>query len=436
MKKFILQSAMLLLPLLLSGQAMPGGIAFVGFNSDGSQGFAFIVLQQIPDGQTIYFTDNEWTGSAFNTGEGFITWVNNSGSAVTPGTVVTIHSTTSIPPSVLAGPGPAVGPGTATRTGNFTLADNNEVIYAYVGTSTTTPTVFLAAIASSGFDASSGGATLSGTGLVLGETASAFAELEADVDIAVYIGSTDCNALTLTQCATLFNTVNAANWETDKNGGDQSQDGMGADFPAPAGGSAMGLISASIDIPISYGVLPIKLVLFEGYRHEASIHLRWRTATEQNNDYMAVERSADGVKFTELGRVKGAGTTEEPQAYRFVDEKPLPGLNYYRLRQADYDGAYEYHKTIGVLFDSKTNGLGIQAFPNPVQDQLQARWAAAPGQPTTLRLLDMTGRQLATYEAAAGVNTFEVPLGSLPTGLYFLQVSQGQESEALCFRKE
>lgn len=138
---------------------------------------------------------------------------------------MTIHSSTSIPPSVLAGPGPALGPGTATRTGDFTLVDNNEVIYAYVGTAV-----------------------------------SAFDEIEADVDVAVYIGSTDCTSLALTQCASLFNTVSASSWEADKGGGDQSQDGTGADFPAPGGGSAMGLISASIDIPISYGILPIKLI--------------------------------------------------------------------------------------------------------------------------------------------------------------------------------
>ena len=151
---------------------------------------------------------------------------------------------------------------------------------------------------------------------------------------------------------------------------------------------------------------------------------------------MAVERSVDGVKFEELGRVKGAGSTEEPQEYSFVDEKPYPGLNYYRLRQVDFDGAFEYHKIISVLFDGKGNELGVHAFPNPAQSTLQANWSPDANQPTVLRLLDMMGRQLAEYRAPAGAGTFELPLHGLPAGLYFLQASQGGMSETMRFRKQ
>ena len=181
---------------------------------------------------------------------------------------------------------------------------------------------------------------------------------------------------------------------------------------------------------------PIELIQFNGRQKENAIHLHWRTVTEQNNDHMAVERSADGAKFTELSRIKGAGTTEEPQEYSFVDEHPLRGLNYYRLRQVDFDGAFEYHKTISVPFDGKRQGLGIHAFPNPVQDQLQATWAAAPDQLTTLQVLDMMGRKLAAYQVAAGVSTFDLPLNGLPAGIYFLKARQGQKEEVTRFWKQ
>ena len=182
--------------------------------------------------------------------------------------------------------------------------------------------------------------------------------------------------------------------------------------------------------------LPIELTHFSGVVKGQAIQLYWNTATEQNNDYMAVERSADGVQFAELGRVKGAGTTEQPQQYHFVDEKPLPGLNYYRLRQVDFDGAFEYHKIISVLFEGKGNGLGVQSFPNPAQDVLQARWAPSPTQPTTLLLLDIAGRKVAEYQVAPGVNTFEAPLNGLPAGVYFLQAMQGLEVEVMRFLKQ
>ncbi len=183
-------------------------------------------------------------------------------------------------------------------------------------------------------------------------------------------------------------------------------------------------------------ILPITLTTFQATPDHDGIHLSWRTATEQNNDYMAVERSADGVKFEELGRVKGAGDTQEPQEYTFVDDNPLRGINYYRLRQVDFDGAFEYHKTISVLFDGKESGLGVRAFPNPAQGSLQASWAANADQPTTLQVLDMTGRQLAEYQLPAGVSTYELPLNAMPAGLYILQARQGGRTETMRFRKQ
>ncbi|MCB0556998.1 MAG: hypothetical protein KDD02_25850, partial [Phaeodactylibacter sp.] len=70
------------------------------------------------------------------------------------------------------------------------------------------------------------------------------------------------------------------------------------------------------------------------------------------------------------GRVQGAGTTLEPQEYSFIDEKPLRGLNYYRLRQVDFDGAVEYHKVISVEYKGKSSAIGVSAFPNPANEML------------------------------------------------------------------
>ena len=223
----------------------------------------------------------------------------------------------------------------------------------------------------------------------------------------------------------------------------------------PAGGDTYTLISGSASIgssiitPIningafSGGILmigntafPVELLYFSGSVKGQAIHLAWATATERNNDYMAVERSADGSRFTEIGRVKGAGNILERQEYVFVDEKPLPGMNYYRLRQVDFDGAFEYHKPVGLLFESKGPGLGFEVFPNPAQEQLQARWISLPGQPATLFLTDTSGRLMAKRSIPAGVGAYELPLEGLPSGLYFLQLRQGEQVEVVRFHKE
>ncbi|MCB9276561.1 MAG: T9SS type A sorting domain-containing protein [Lewinellaceae bacterium] len=204
---------------------------------------------------------------------------------------------------------------------------------------------------------------------------------------------------------------------------------------ADGGGAACATASLSGSIEV-ITILPIELTAFNGQQKGLAIELGWKTATEKDNDYMAIERSADGRSFEEIGRVPGAGTTPEPQAYHFTDTKPLNGLSYYRLRQVDFDGASEYHGPISVAFNGKGLGIGLTAFPNPASEMLYATWAAPAGQPATLQVLDMTGRQLAQYAAPAGTSSFELPLKNLPAGLYFLEVRQGDEVEVLRFRRE
>ncbi|MBK8044148.1 MAG: hypothetical protein IPK21_16750 [Haliscomenobacter sp.] len=117
------------------------------------------------------------------------------------------------------------------------------------------------------------------------------------------------------------------------------------------------------------GPLPITLTNFEAKPGPSSVSLTWRTASELNNDYLIVERSANGTDFAALVRIKGLGTTDGPQDYQFSDHTPLAGINYYRLRQVDFDGTTEIHPTVSVLFNGETQ-LGLSAFPNPASSVL------------------------------------------------------------------
>ncbi len=186
---------------------------------------------------------------------------------------------------------------------------------------------------------------------------------------------------------------------------------------------------------LSSVVLPIQLLHFQGKKREKTIELTWSTQSEVNNDYMAVERSGDGKTFAEIGRITGARTTYEKQTYTLVDEKPLHGMNYYRLRQVDFDGAATLHKVIGIRFGEKGTGLGLLLSPNPATDRLVAEWSLSGDQPTDLRIFDLNGRQLAAYTAPAGSLTRELPLYDLPAGTYILRANQGQEVEMMKFVK-
>ncbi|XSC45560.1 hypothetical protein ACF1BQ_005560 [Bradyrhizobium sp. RDT10] len=147
----------------------PGSIAFVGFNADGNDGFAFIVIDPIAAGSIIRFSDNEWNGSAiesggaFNTGEGGLTWT-NGGSELAVGTIVELLNTSSASTR-------SANIGTISG-GTIALGNSDESIYAFVGASESAPTTFLAAVtnANGGFGSSAGG-SLGGTGLAPGLTA-------------------------------------------------------------------------------------------------------------------------------------------------------------------------------------------------------------------------------------------------------------------------
>jgi len=161
--------------------------------------------------------------------------------------------------------------------------------------------------------------------------------------------------------------------------------------------------------------LPVTLTTFTAARRGSANELRWSTATELNNEGFAVERSADSRRWAEIGWVEGHGSTQEPQRYTFTDVSPLEGLNYYRLRQQDYDGWYEYTPVVTVR---RGRPLGFSVYPNPAQRRLWVQFerSAVQGQ---LRLLNARGEEVRAWRAAAVDGALD--LAGLRPGLYALQ---------------
>lgn len=108
--------------------------------------------------------------------------------------------------------------------------------------------------------------------------------------------------------------------------------------------------------------LPVELIRFDVIRQSDKVRLQWTTATEINNDYFTVERSADGLQFSELSVIDGAGNSVTPIDYEFDDVHPLKGINYYRLKQTDFDGNFSYSPVEFVVFNDRREWA---LFPNP-----------------------------------------------------------------------
>lgn len=114
-------------------------------------------------------------------------------------------------------------------------------------------------------------------------------------------------------------------------------------------------------------VLPVSLLDFTAQKAKDYVALTWGTASEVNSDYFAVERSVNGFNWQTIGTVKAHGNSTIRQDYKYLDENPYMGINYYRLRQVDADGHFAYSEIRTVDF---TNKWLVHIYPNPATDYL------------------------------------------------------------------
>lgn len=110
--------------------------------------------------------------------------------------------------------------------------------------------------------------------------------------------------------------------------------------------------------------LPVELLNFDGYQNAFNMELEWSTASENQSFVFEVQRSKDAQNFTTIGTKVAAGNSEVITNYTFVDTRPEPGINYYRLKQVDHNGSYEYSPVIAL--DYELESLAMRVFPNPV----------------------------------------------------------------------
>lgn len=186
-----------------------GDIAFTSFNAD-EDGLSFVTFSNIEAGTTIYFSDNEWTGSAFNTGESYNQW-NSGASTIAAGTVIRFSA---YDKATLAASSGTLSRVSVSGSSNWGIANSKETIYAYLG-SATAPTTFLTAITNGSFSTDG---SLAGTGLSEGSSAIRLNALatSATPDYAEYTGPRSGLA---SLDAYKEQVSNVANWTVDTNDG-------------------------------------------------------------------------------------------------------------------------------------------------------------------------------------------------------------------------
>ena len=159
---------------------------------------------------------------------------------------------------------------------------------------------------------------------------------------------------------------------------------------------------------------------------EESVLLEWTTASEENNDYFAIERSIDGVTWKVLGNVGGAGTTSATHYYSFEDTKPVSGISYYRLKQVDFNGEYTYSSVKCINRPANADKM-YKAYVNQDIDAfiVQGEEIAA----CNIEVYNNLGVKM-TNLSFNPVSTDKVVInvGQLPIGTYFIKICNGSKS--------
>jgi hypothetical protein len=177
--------------------------------------------------------------------------------------------------------------------------------------------------------------------------------------------------------------------------------------------------------------LPIKLKWFKAHAAEESVLIEWSTASEINNDMFSIERSSDGMNYSEVGKVKGAGNSTIILDYSFIDDHPLKGVSYYRLKQTDYDGKFEIFSPVSVNIQEKIISVSkVKIYPNPFTDIFTSEFESSESREVTIQLISLTGAVISSEKILTdrGKNSYQ--LKSIPdinNGIYILRIATDTE---------
>ena len=185
-----------------------------------------------------------------------------------------------------------------------------------------------------------------------------------------------------------------------------------------------------IDGVTSDMVVPLSLISFSAIANNYTT-LLWKTSDETNMKSFEVERSNDGQNFAFVGNInaKNISTTN---SYSFVDNTPLKGTIYYRLKMINTDGSFRYSYTITI---NKKLSSKISIFPNPVINTVTLTHEAV-GNNAVVTLLNMEGRKMKTISITRGTTQTSFQLSHLPSSLYLLQLVDDKGIETIKFLKK
>jgi hypothetical protein len=168
--------------------------------------------------------------------------------------------------------------------------------------------------------------------------------------------------------------------------------------------------------------LPVTLTSFDAIAKGSVVELNWNTESESNSSHFAVERSSNGREFKEIGRVKSSGNSTTAKNYKFTDNNPLSGNNYYRLKMVDLDATFKYSEVRRVSMNG--SDLEFSFGPNPVINEANIRITGNQRTRLNITVTDLMGRTLKSMSVSKSDIVFsqKISLAELPAGQYVLSI--------------
>ena len=181
-----------------------------------------------------------------------------------------------------------------------------------------------------------------------------------------------------------------------------------------------------VSVEINCVPAPVELVEFEGQRINSQVQLNWETASELNNSGFEVQKSLNGQNWNTIDFVKGLGTTNEVNQYDFIDDFPFLEKSYYRLKQIDFDGAFEYSNVIAINYDSSKRNITV--FPNPSNGMINLQIDNPSEKNVKIQILNNLGAKIWESELAVNEYNLNRKIEIEENGIYLIIAQIGDET--------
>jgi hypothetical protein len=164
-------------------------------------------------------------------------------------------------------------------------------------------------------------------------------------------------------------------------------------------------------------VLPITLSSFGGtLLSNNTVEIRWITESETNSDYFVLQKSGNGVSWSDISRVSARGNSSQPVSYTASDRHPDPGENYYRLEEVSIDGSANYSQIIAIADNS---GTILKLYPNPVGTTALLQGVGSD----QVKIYSIAGQDITGQikQKKTGATNFMLDFALVPMGIYFIK---------------